>query len=84
MLFLFQTSGIINLSDLQLIAPELILTVVACVALGIISLTAWNGGRDALDLGRVGSGEQPVDAGRRVVEVLREVEVTVEVGTPTS
>src|SRR2546425_5417215 len=33
MLFLFQTSGIINLSDLQLIAPELIITVAACVAL---------------------------------------------------
>jgi NADH-quinone oxidoreductase subunit N len=33
MLFLFQTSSIINLNDLQLIAPELIITVVACVAL---------------------------------------------------
>src|SRR3989442_8036171 len=33
MLFLFQTSGIINVTDLQLIAPELIITVVACVAL---------------------------------------------------
>src|SRR5438309_6114617 len=33
MLFLFQTSGIINVSDLQLIAPELIITVAACVAL---------------------------------------------------
>ena len=33
MLFLFQTSGIINYRDLQLIAPELIVTVVACVAL---------------------------------------------------
>jgi NADH-quinone oxidoreductase subunit N len=33
MLFLFQTSGIINYRDLQLIAPELIITVIACVAL---------------------------------------------------
>src|SRR5438309_2077209 len=33
MLFLFQTSGIINPRDLQLIAPELIITVAACVAL---------------------------------------------------
>jgi NADH-quinone oxidoreductase subunit N len=33
MLLLFQTSGILNLSDLQLIAPELIITVAACVAL---------------------------------------------------
>jgi NADH-quinone oxidoreductase subunit N len=33
MTFLFQTSALINLSDLQLIAPELILTVVACLAL---------------------------------------------------
>lgn len=31
--FLFQTTGLLNLSDLQLIAPELIITVVACVAL---------------------------------------------------
>lgn len=33
MLFLFQTTSLINVSDLQLIAPELILTVAACVAL---------------------------------------------------
>src|SRR5712692_5904868 len=31
--FLFQTTGIINVRDLQLIAPELILTVIGCVAL---------------------------------------------------
>ena len=35
MLFLFQTSGILNYRDLQLIAPELIITVIACVALVI-------------------------------------------------
>jgi len=33
MLFLFQTSSLINVRDLQLIAPEIILTVVACLAL---------------------------------------------------
>src|SRR3984893_1865671 len=33
MLFLFQTTSLINVRDLQLIAPELILTVVACLAL---------------------------------------------------
>jgi NADH-quinone oxidoreductase subunit N len=33
MLFLFQTSSILNYRDLQLIAPELIITVAACVAL---------------------------------------------------
>src|SRR5205814_2896547 len=33
MLFLFQTSGILNYRDLQLIAPELIITIIACVAL---------------------------------------------------
>lgn len=33
MLFLFQTTSIINYRDLQLIAPELIITVIACVAL---------------------------------------------------
>src|SRR5437762_14111426 len=33
MLFLFQTSGILNYRDLQLIAPELIITVIACMAL---------------------------------------------------
>src|SRR2546430_1733954 len=33
MLFLFQTSGILNPRDLQLVAPELIITVAACVAL---------------------------------------------------
>ena len=33
MLFLFQTSSILNYRDLQLIAPELIITVSACVAL---------------------------------------------------
>jgi len=33
MLFLFQTTSLINVGDLQLIAPELILTVVACVVL---------------------------------------------------
>ncbi len=33
MLFLFQTSGILNPRDLQLIAPEIIITVAACVAL---------------------------------------------------
>ncbi len=33
MLFLFQTSGIINPRDLQLIAPELIITIAACIAL---------------------------------------------------
>jgi NADH-quinone oxidoreductase subunit N len=33
MLFLFQTTNLISVRDLQLIAPELILTVVACVAL---------------------------------------------------
>ena len=33
MLFLFQTTNLFNVRDLQLIAPELILTVVACVAL---------------------------------------------------
>src|SRR5256886_4862078 len=35
MLFLFQTSGILNPRDLQLIAPELIITVAACAALVI-------------------------------------------------
>src|SRR5438067_1090244 len=35
MLFLFQTSGILNYRDLQLIAPELIITVIAGVALVI-------------------------------------------------
>src|SRR6267143_4525841 len=33
MLFLFQTSSLINVHDLQLIAPELILTAIACLAL---------------------------------------------------
>src|ERR1044072_2418772 len=33
MLFLFQTSGIIDPRDLQLIAPELIITIAACIAL---------------------------------------------------
>src|SRR5205085_9579875 len=33
MLFLFQTSGILNYRDLQLIAPELIITIIACMAL---------------------------------------------------
>src|ERR1041385_4012585 len=33
MLFLFQTTGILNPRDLQLIAPELIVTFVACIAL---------------------------------------------------
>src|SRR5436190_14096045 len=33
MLFLFQTAGILNPRDLQLIAPEIILTIAACVAL---------------------------------------------------
>ena len=33
MLFLFQTTSLIKVSDLQLIAPELILTVAACVVL---------------------------------------------------
>src|SRR2546425_2991198 len=33
MLFLFKTTGILNPRDLQLIAPELIITVAACVAL---------------------------------------------------
>src|SRR5437870_8249712 len=35
MLILFQTSGLFNVHDLQLIAPELILTTIACVALVI-------------------------------------------------
>jgi NADH-quinone oxidoreductase subunit N len=33
MLFLFQTSTILNYRDLQLIAPELIITIIACVTL---------------------------------------------------
>jgi NADH-quinone oxidoreductase subunit N len=33
MLFLLQTTALLNVRDLQLIAPELIITVVACVAL---------------------------------------------------
>src|SRR2546423_2150121 len=33
MLFLFQTTGLFNFRDLQLIAPELIITVAACAAL---------------------------------------------------
>jgi len=33
MLFIFQSTGILNPRDLQLIAPELIITVAACVAL---------------------------------------------------
>lgn len=33
MLFLFQSSSLLNPADLQLIAPELILTITACVAL---------------------------------------------------
>src|SRR5215471_11319417 len=33
MLFLLQTSSILNPRDLQLIAPELIITIAACVAL---------------------------------------------------
>src|SRR5213080_2718205 len=33
MAFLFQTTGLFNLRDLQLIAPELIITVAACAAL---------------------------------------------------
>src|SRR2546421_4176846 len=35
MLFLFQTTGLFNFRDLQLIAPELIITVAACAALVI-------------------------------------------------
>src|SRR2546423_7644640 len=35
MLFLFQTSVILSYRDLQLIAPELIISVIACVALVI-------------------------------------------------
>src|SRR5207302_8777169 len=33
MLLLFQTNSVFNLADLKLIAPELILTVIACLAL---------------------------------------------------
>src|SRR4029077_10723420 len=33
MLFLLQTTGLLNPRDLQLIAPELIITVAACTAL---------------------------------------------------
>jgi len=33
MLLFFQTGGLLNPRDLQLIAPELIITVAACVAL---------------------------------------------------
>src|SRR3989441_2992259 len=33
MLLLFQTTSLINVHDLQLIAPELILTAIACLAL---------------------------------------------------
>src|SRR5438477_6300706 len=33
MLFLFQITSLINVHDLQLIAPELILTTIACLAL---------------------------------------------------
>src|SRR5256714_4514733 len=35
MLFLFQTTGLFNFRDLQLIAPELVITVAACAALVI-------------------------------------------------
>src|SRR2546425_12942931 len=46
MLFLFQTANLFNVGDLQLIAPELILTVIACVVLVMevilpYKLTKW-------------------------------------------
>jgi NADH:ubiquinone oxidoreductase subunit 2 (subunit N) len=48
MLFLLQTTSLINISDLQLIAPEMILTVAACVVLVVevilpYKLSKWTG-----------------------------------------
>src|SRR3989440_6827357 len=42
MLFIFQASGIFNFRDLQLIAPELIITVAACAALVMEVIPPYN------------------------------------------
>lgn len=70
MLFLFQTTSLISVRDLQLIAPELILTVVACVALVMevilpYKLSKWTAyfALTGIGLALISLGAQFVDMG---------------------
>jgi NADH-quinone oxidoreductase subunit N len=70
MLFLFQTTSLISVRDLQLIAPELILTVVACVALVMevilpYKLSKWTAyfSLTGIGLALISLGAQFVDMG---------------------
>lgn len=69
MQFLFQTSAIINLSDLQLIAPELIITVAACVALVMEVILPYKHGKWAAYFSLTGIGLALVSLGAQFINM---------------
>src|SRR5437660_10317574 len=69
MLFLFQTSGILNPRDLQLIAPELIITVAACVALVMEVILPYKLGKWAAYFSLTGIGLALVSLGAQFVSM---------------
>ena len=69
MLFLFQTTGILNPRDLQLIAPELIITVAACVALVIEVILPYKLGKWTAYFSLTGIGLAMVSLGAQFVSM---------------
>src|SRR5436190_24287986 len=69
MLFLFQTSAIINYRDLQLIAPELIITVAACVALVMEVILPYRLGKWTAYFSLAGIGLALVSLGAQFISI---------------
>ena len=85
MLFLFQTANLFNVRDLQLIAPELILTVIACVVLvmevilpyKLSKWTAWFS-LAGIGLALISLGAQFVSMGRSLYRTQPSFRATVD------
>src|SRR2546421_2087503 len=69
MLFLFQTTGLFNFRDLQLIAPELIITVAACAALVIEVILPYKLGKWTAYSSLAGIGLALVSLGAQFVSM---------------
>ena len=68
-MFLFQSSAIINPRDLQLIAPELIITVAACVALVMEVILPYKHGKWAAYFSLTGIGLALVSLGAQFISL---------------
>lgn len=76
MLFLFQTTSLITVSDLQLIAPELILTVAACVVLVMEVILPYKHSKWTAYFALTGIGLAMVSLGAQFVSMGGKLSVT--------